>query len=129
MHLVQITNRTRVFFFFFNRKVTSFCPAIVLVWRNCFLWIFLEILWLCKHVIFFFLIQVVAWCPLGSLFFFFFWSELGFFAVCTFSCAAACGILVPRPGIEPLSPALQDGFLTTGPLGKVPPSCYWTFFT
>ena len=30
----------------------------------------------------------------------------------------ACGILVPPPGIEPMSPALQGGFLTTGPLGK-----------
>ena len=31
------------------------------------------------------------------------------------SCSAACGILVPGPGIEPMSPALQGGFLTTGP--------------
>ena len=29
----------------------------------------------------------------------------------------ACGIPVPRPGIEPVSPALQGGFLTTG---KIP---------
>ena len=29
-----------------------------------------------------------------------------------------CGILVPRPGIEAKSPALQGGFLTTGPPGK-----------
>ena len=35
-----------------------------------------------------------------------------------FSCPEACGILVLRPGIEPLPPALQDGFLTTGPPGK-----------
>ena len=34
------------------------------------------------------------------------------------SCPAACGILVPRPGIEPASPALEGGFFTTGPLGK-----------
>ena len=33
-------------------------------------------------------------------------------------CPMACGILVPPPGIEPMSPALQGGFLTTGPLGK-----------
>ena len=33
-------------------------------------------------------------------------------------CPAACGILVPRPGIEPASPALEGGFLTTGPPGK-----------
>ena len=34
------------------------------------------------------------------------------------SCSVACGILVPRPGIEPMSSALAGGFLTTGPLGK-----------
>ena len=30
----------------------------------------------------------------------------------------ACGILVPRPGVKPESPALEYGFLTTGPPGK-----------
>ena len=34
------------------------------------------------------------------------------------SCHAACWVLVPWPGIEPISPALQGGFLITGPLGK-----------
>ena len=34
------------------------------------------------------------------------------------SCPVACGILVPRPGIEPLFPALEGGFLTTGPPGQ-----------
>ena len=35
------------------------------------------------------------------------------------SCPAACGILVPRPGAKPpTSPALQAGFLTTGPPGR-----------
>ena len=34
----------------------------------------------------------------------------------------ACGILVPQPGIEPMSPELQGGFLTTGSLGKSPVS-------
>ena len=34
------------------------------------------------------------------------------------SCSSACGILVPQPGIKPVSPALQDRFLTTGPPGK-----------
>ena len=33
---------------------------------------------------------------------------------------AACGILVPRPGIEPASPALEGGFFTAGPPGKSP---------
>ena len=34
------------------------------------------------------------------------------------SCPVACGILVPRPGIEPVSPALEGRFSTTGPPGK-----------
>ena len=35
------------------------------------------------------------------------------------SCPDACGILVhPWPGIKPMSPALADRFLTTGPAGK-----------
>ena len=34
------------------------------------------------------------------------------------SCFTACGILAPRPGIEPTTPALQGQFLTTGPPGK-----------
>ena len=47
----------------------------------------------------------------------------------------ACGILVPRPGIEPTSFALEGGFLTTGPPGKSPifteafpasPTSQWT---
>ena len=36
------------------------------------------------------------------------------------SCAAACGILVPRPGIEPASPALEGGFFTTELPGEFP---------
>ena len=42
------------------------------------------------------------------------------------SCPAACGILVPQPGIEPTSPALEDGFLTTGPPGR---SHVWILFS
>ena len=34
-----------------------------------------------------------------------------------FSCSAVCGNL-PGPGIEPVSPALADGFFTTEPPGK-----------
>ena len=40
------------------------------------------------------------------------------------SCPEACRILVPRPGIEPTFPALEGGFLTTGPPGKSPTSFY-----
>ena len=36
------------------------------------------------------------------------------------SYSGACGILVPRPGIKPVSPALQGGFLITGSPGKSP---------
>ena len=35
-------------------------------------------------------------------------------------CPKACGLLVPCPGIEPESPALEGGFLTTGSPGKSP---------
>ena len=35
-----------------------------------------------------------------------------------FNYSMACGILVPRPGIEPVYPALQGGILTAGPPGK-----------
>ena len=41
-----------------------------------------------------------------------------------FSCPTACGILVPRPGIKPMSPALAGRFPTTGPPGKSPLS-FW----
>ena len=33
-------------------------------------------------------------------------------------CPVACGILIPRPGIGPSSPALEGGFLTARPPGK-----------
>ena len=35
-----------------------------------------------------------------------------------FFCKEACTILVPRPGIEPTSPALEHEVLTTGPPGN-----------
>ena len=34
------------------------------------------------------------------------------------SCPIACGIPVLQPGIKSTSPALEEGFLTTGPSGK-----------
>ena len=36
------------------------------------------------------------------------------------SCPTAWGILVPQSQIKPVSPALEGGFLTTGPPGKSP---------
>ena len=35
-----------------------------------------------------------------------------------FSCSSACEMSVPQPGTEPMSPALRDGFFTTGQPGK-----------
>jgi len=35
-----------------------------------------------------------------------------------FSCSVACGVLVPRLGIKPVSPALHGRLATTGPPGK-----------
>ena len=35
-------------------------------------------------------------------------------------CPTACGILVPQPGVEPASPALEGGVLTTRPTREVP---------
>ena len=43
------------------------------------------------------------------------------------SCPSACGILVLGPGIELISPALADGFSTTGPPGKSPSNLLLTF--
>lgn len=37
-------------------------------------------------------------------------------------CSLVCGILVPRPGMETASPALENGFSTSGPSGKSPDS-------
>ena len=37
---------------------------------------------------------------------------------CRLSLVVAYGILVPQPGIKPMCPALEGGFLTTGPPGK-----------
>ena len=39
-------------------------------------------------------------------------------------CPLVCGILVPGPRIEPVSPVLVGKFLTTGPPGKSPHSFY-----
>ena len=44
------------------------------------------------------------------------------------SCSTTCGILVPQPGIKPVSPALESRFLTTGPPGKsLHCFCYCSF--
>ena len=38
--------------------------------------------------------------------------------------SVARGILVPQPGMKPVSPALQGRFLTTGPPGKPPTNLF-----
>ena len=51
----------------------------------------------------------------------FFFNRMIFFSLvvaCRFSCPEVCGILVPQPGIKPMSPALEGGFLTIGPPEK-----------
>ena len=37
------------------------------------------------------------------------------------SCPAACGISVPKTGLEPVSPELQGRFFTTGPTTREVP--------
>ena len=46
------------------------------------------------------------------------WCSGSLVVACRLNCPVARGILVPWPGIELVSLALQDGFLTTGPSGK-----------
>ena len=72
-----------------------------------------------------------------SFFFFFFWGlvhqwlffffdcarclmrpELSLVVVRGLSCPLACGVLVPQPGVKPMSFASRGGFLATGPPGK-----------
>ena len=47
-----------------------------------------------------------------------FWHLGSVVAALRLSCPMACGILVPRPGVTPTSPALQGEFLTPGPPGS-----------
>ena len=49
-------------------------------------------------------------------------------AQCLPGCSRACGILVPWPGIKPLSPAWQGGVLTTGLPQKFPFIIFKSFF-
>ena len=50
-------------------------------------------------------------------------------AVRGLSCFKVHGILIPLPGIKPLSPALESGFLTTGPPGKSRGGTYYKLNT
>ena len=61
--------------------------------------------------------------------FFQFWRAGSVIAVREFSCPEACGIEVPPPGMEPRSPALEGGFLTTGQLAKSCSRCSLSWFS
>ena len=45
---------------------------------------------------------------------------------CRLCCPVVCRILVPWPRIEPMTPPLQDRFLTTGPTKEVPKPSFLT---
>ena len=62
-------------------------------------------------------------CPSGS---FVGMLELSLVVARGLSCSAvSCGVLVPQPGVKPMSPALQGGFLTSGPPEK---SSFYLFY-
>ena len=46
-------------------------------------------------------------------------------AMLRLSCPLSCGILVPWPGMEPVSPTLQGRFSITGPPEKSPGRYFW----
>ena len=58
--------------------------------------------------------------PILKTFFFQFWLHWAFAATGGLHWPGSCGIFVPQPEIEPESPALEGGLLTTGPQGKSP---------
>ena len=60
------------------------------------------------------------------LVFIYFWLPWVFIAARGLSCPVVCGILVPRPEIEPMSPALEGGFFTTG-LPEKSRFLFWNF--
>ena len=53
------------------------------------------------------------------------WPQGSAVAASGLSCCKARGILVPQPGIKPVSPALQGRLLTTGPARRFRPGCFW----
>ena len=58
------------------------------------------------------------------------WRAGSVVTACRLGYSVACGILVPRPGIKPVPPALQGGFLIMdhqgGPrLGLNEATCFW----
>ena len=78
----------------------------------CLFYLFIYLFWLCRDLV----------TARGI----FHWRHVGFSLVVArgLSCPVARRILVPRTGMEPTSPELEGGFLTTGPPGKPLP---WRF--
>ena len=74
----------------------------------CIVW---DLLWWCTDA---------GLCNCGS------WAHNWVVEAVGLRCSVACGILIPLPGVEPMFPALQGEFLTTGPPGK---SQYSEFLT
>ena len=57
-------------------------------------------------------------------------TDFSSYGMCRLSCSKACGIIVPQPGLEPTSPALQGKFLITRPRGKPSPTThFWIWFS
>ena len=54
------------------------------------------------------------------------WHPASLVTVHGLNCSEPRGILVPEPGIEPMSPALQGRFLSTGLPGKFPQYLFWS---
>ena len=59
-----------------------------------------------------------------SFFFFQFLKKFIWLHQVLVSCPMACGILVPRTGIEPASPTMEGRFFTTGLSGKSPENVF-----
>ena len=49
-------------------------------------------------------------------------AQTSLIVMCGLSCSAACGIVVPQPGTQPMSPALKGGFFSTESPGK-----FWSY--
>ena len=75
--------------------------------------------------LFFFLKIILMW-TIFKVFIEFVTILLLFYVFFWFFGHEACGILAPRPGIEPAPPALEGEVLTTGPPGKSPKIQLWT---
>ena len=99
------------FFFFWLRQVLVAAGRIFVVTRNPLLWCLGSSL---QHVGF----SVVVVHGLQSVWAVLLWPTCSVVVALGLSFPVACGILVPRPGIEPTYPALEGGLLTPGPPGK-----------